>query len=110
MGHHVSLSKKHLETPIGAEFLKLCESIKSDGRLTKEGIISLAHWLGRNKSCGLPAVDYLYGIVERIVADGIVTKEEMAELHAAIEKVMPRDARKVAIHRRKKIEKTKKDK
>jgi len=41
----VSLSKKQLETPAGAELLKLCQSIKSDGQLSKDDIINLANWL-----------------------------------------------------------------
>ena len=99
-----------METTAGAELFRLCESIKADGRLSKGGIIDLAHWLAANKRCGLPAVDYLYGIVERIVADGRVTTDEMKELHAAIEKVMPGDARKAAVDSRKRIEKAVKQK
>jgi hypothetical protein len=106
----VSLSKKQLETTAGAELLKLCESIKSDGRLSKDEIINLAHWLDANKRCGLPAVDYLYGVIKRIVADGRVTTDEMKELHAAIEKVMPDDARKVAVESRKANERAVKQK
>jgi hypothetical protein len=106
----VSLSKKQLATAAGAELLKLCQSIKSDGRLSKDDIINLANWLAANKQCGLPGVDYLYGVVERIVADKKVSADEMKELHAAIEKVMPGDARKSAVESRKGIEKAKKQK
>lgn len=106
----VSLTKKQIETAAGAELLKLCAAIKSDGQLSKEDIIHLAHWLGANKDCGLPAVDYLHGVVERIVADKRVTTDEMKELHAAVEKVMPGDARKAVVESRKAIEKTAKQK
>jgi HIRAN domain len=104
----VSLSKKQLATAAGADLLRLCQSIKSDGRLSKDDIINLASWLTANKQDGLPGVDFLYGVVERIVADKKVTADEMKELHAAIEKVMPGDARKVAVESRKGIEKAKK--
>src|SRR4051794_4112526 len=100
----VSLSKKQLETESGAELLTLCQAIKADGKLSKDGIIQLAHWLGANKDCGLPAVDYLYEVVARIVADGRVTVEEMKELHSAIEKVMPTEERKELAASRKIIE------
>jgi hypothetical protein len=106
----VSLSKKQLETAAGAELLKLCQSIKSDGRLSKDDIINLANWLAANKQCGLSGVDYLYGVVERIVADKRVSADEMKELHVAIEKVMPSDARKGAAESRKAIEKAIKQK
>ena len=85
----VSLSKKQLETPAGAELLRLCQSIKSDGQLSKDDIINLATWLAANRQCGLPGMDYLYGVAERIVADKKVSVDEMKELHEAIEKVMP---------------------
>ena len=45
----VSLSKKQLATAAGAELLKLCQTIKSDGRLSKDDIIDLANWLDANK-------------------------------------------------------------
>src|SRR5262245_34645494 len=105
----VSLSKKQLETAAGAELLSICQSIKSDGKLSADDIIKLAHWLGANKGCDLPAVDYLHSVVERIVADKRVSTDEMKELHAAIEKVMPSDARKEVIDSRKAIEKAAKD-
>jgi hypothetical protein len=106
----VSLTKKQLETPTGTELLSICESIKADGRLSKDEIIALAHWLGANKGCDLPAVDYLYSVVERIVADKRVSTEEIKELHTAIEKVMPTDARGEAISSRKEIERAAKEK
>jgi HIRAN domain len=101
---HVSLSKKQLATPIGAELLGLCESIKSDGQLSKDNIISLAKWLRTHKDCELPAAAFLSEVVERIIADKKVSADEMAELHLAIEKVLPGDVRKTAVESRKVIE------
>jgi hypothetical protein len=109
-GPRVSLSKKQLQTPAGVELLRLCQSIKSDGKLSKDDIINLANWLSANRQCGLPGVDYLYSVVERIVADKKVSVDEMKELHDAIEKVLPGDARKSVAASRKAIEKSKEHK
>jgi hypothetical protein len=109
-GQRVSLSKKQLQTPAGAELLKLCQSIKSDGQISKDEIISLASWLRTHKNCDLPAAAFLTEVLERIVADKRVTAHEMAELHQAIEKVLPGDSRKAVMQSRRSIEKAVKQK
>jgi hypothetical protein len=103
-GPRVSLSNMQLQTPAGAELLALCESIKADGQLSKDDIVRLAQWLRTHRECDLPAVAFLTEVVERIVADKVVSSDEMAELHIAIEKVLPGDARKSATGSRKAIE------
>ncbi len=103
-GNRVSLSKKQLETPTGAELLKLCQRVKTDGRLSKDEIIALLMWLRGHQDADLPAVEYLSSVAERIVADNRVTVSEMQELHEAIEKILPRDVRKVVVERRKAVE------
>src|SRR5262249_33224538 len=42
--------------------------------------------------------------LERVLADGKVTREERKELYAAIEKVLPPEARKEAVANRKEVE------
>jgi hypothetical protein len=106
----VSLTKKNLETASGKELLKLSKSIKSDGRLSKDEVVNLVNWLNANKACGLPAVKYLYSVVKEILADKIISPSEMKELHLAIEKILPPEDRRVAVHRRKEIEKAAKQK
>lgn len=100
----VSLSKRQLETSDGAELHKLLQSIKSDGQLSKAEIVQLIGWLRAHKSCDLPAAAYLTAAIEQIVADKVITTEEMNELHKAIEKVMPSECRESAIDSRKAIE------
>jgi hypothetical protein len=72
--------------------------------LSKDEIVQLVRWLRTNKNCELPAAVFLGAAVEQIVADKLISPEEMVELHKAIEKVMPSDARETAIESRKAIE------
>jgi hypothetical protein len=101
----VSLSKKQLQTPAGAELHAICQSIKADGQLSKEEIVRLAKWLRAHDDCDLPAATYLSSVVERIVSDRVVSATEMAELHEAIERVLPIETRRLATGSRKAIEK-----
>lgn len=103
-GPRISLSKKQIETPAGAELLALCESVKADGQLSKDDIVRLAKWLRTNRECDLPAVAFLADVVERIVADKVVSAVELAELHEAVEKVLPSASRQLATDSRKAIE------
>jgi hypothetical protein len=61
--------------------------------------------VARKQGLWIAAVNFLYEVVERIAADKRVTTDEMAELHKAIEKVLPVDSRKVAVQNRRQIEK-----
>lgn len=100
----VSLSKKQMQTPDGAELHTLLQAIKSDGQLSKAEIVQLIGWLRTHRNCDLPAAAYLNAAIEQIVADKVITLEEMAELHKAIEKVMPGESRESAIDSRKAVE------
>ncbi len=106
----VSISKKQQEEQAGAELLELCQAITDDGVVLKKEIVELIKWLNNHRSSDLPAIGYLKPIVKQIVADGVVTKEEMKELHAAIEKVLPTEQRKHATKQRKAVEEDRKKK
>ena len=108
--NRVSLTKKNLETASGQELLAISKSIKSDGSLSKDEIVNLVNWLNTNKTCDLPAVKYLYSVVKEILADKRISPSEMKELHLAIEKILPPEDRRVAVQRRKEIEKSAKQK
>lgn len=108
MAKRVSLSKSDRATPVGAALLSLCQRITEPGKLTEQGIKELIAWLRNNRDPALPAKEFLTAIVVRIVSDRTVTKDELRELHAAIESVMPRDARAQSVLRRKELAAAKK--
>jgi hypothetical protein len=57
-----------------------------------------------NRGSDLPSIGFLVSTVERILADDVVTAEERRELYAAIETVLPVEARRVAATQRKTVE------
>ena len=85
-------------------YLRFAGRLKRTASCRKTILYKLAKWLRTHKECGLPAVDFLSEIIERIVADKIVSADEMTELHHAIEKVLPGDIRKSTVESRKAIE------
>lgn len=89
----VSLTASQRASAEGAELLSLCQSVTSDGSLAESEIQSLREWLKSNSDSDLPAIAFLIGIVEKIVADGVVTSDESRELFLAMEKVLPQDVR-----------------
>lgn len=105
----VTLSKAQLQEAAGAELLALCQTVTADGVLTDEEVYELRAWLVANRTQQLPAVEFLITTVERILADGKITKEERKELHAAIEKVLPPAARIEAASQRKAVEAAERD-
>ena len=100
----VSLTKAQVQAGLGAELLVLCQSVTEDGSLSKDEILALRAWLETNRSSDLPAIGFLATTLERIIADGRVTKEERKELYQAIEAVLPPELRKEAKQQRKAVE------
>lgn len=100
----LSLTKSQLQTGVGAELLALCQAVTEDGVLSKEEIVALRRWLTVNRAADLPAVAFLVATVERIIADGKVTRDEVQDLYAAIEAVLPPEARKQAVSARRAAE------
>lgn len=100
----VSLTKAQIQEGVGAELLVLCQTVTADGVLTMAEVGELRAWLDTHRSSDLPAVGFLVGTLERILADGRVTPDERKELHTAIEKVLPPEIRKTAVAQRKAVE------
>jgi excisionase family DNA binding protein len=101
MAKRLSLSKSEQATPAGAELVALCLRVTEQGRLTEEGIREVIRWLKENRAADLPAKDYLTQTMARIVADRTIASEELRELHAAIESILPSSSRKIVAQRRK---------
>jgi hypothetical protein len=89
----IAFKKKDLLAGIGAELLSLCSTITADGSISDEEVEQLRTWLDVNKDAKLPAIDFLYEAVARIIADGRVAEEERLSPHKALERVFPMDVR-----------------
>lgn len=101
----VFLTKPELEIDAAKELLKLCLQITDDGKLDLEEIKTLRKWLRVNKDDdSVAAIPYLYDIMARITADGVIDRDELLELQLAIERVIPTANRTPAIQARKKRE------
>jgi hypothetical protein len=100
----VSLTKAQIQEGAGAELLTLCQTITADGVLTAAELTELRAWLKTNRSSDLPAIGFLVTTLERILADGKITKDEQKELYNAIEKVLPPEGRRDAVTQRKAVE------
>lgn len=92
----VSLTAAQIQEGLGAELFSLCQGITADGKLTKAEVITLGLWLRSNKDAPMPGIAMLSETLNRIIADGRVTREEEKELLEAIEKVLPVSYRKEA--------------
>jgi hypothetical protein len=100
----LSITKLQRESAAGAELIALCQTVTEDGSLSSEEVAALEQWLVDHESTGLPARDYLFHTVRKIVADGKVTREEAKELYRAIETVLPVDVREPVRTRRQAVE------
>jgi hypothetical protein len=95
LGKRKSLTKSQIQAGIGAELLTLCQTMTADGVLSDAEITALRNWLEENRSSDLPAICFLITTVEKIMADGKVTKEERLELYKAIEKESIREQKEL---------------
>lgn len=100
----VYLTSPELETDVGSQLMKLCIQITEDGQVDLEEIKSLRRWLRTNqRNEDVVAIPYLCDIMRRITADGVISKDELTELHLAIERVIPKSHRAAATNARKKL-------
>jgi hypothetical protein len=97
----VYLKEAELKTPAGQQLLELCLRMLADGKLDISEIRELRKWLRQNSDhCKVTAVSYLTDIMNRIAADGVIDRDELLELHLAIERVIPRAHREQALRAR----------
>lgn len=96
MALRVRLTKAQRTSIEGTELLQLLQMVTADGTLSAQEVVDLRDWLKRNQDSDVPAIEFLGEVVERVVADGRVTRAEQEELYAAIERVMPADLAGVA--------------
>jgi hypothetical protein len=95
-----SLTKKQLQTEIGIELLSLCQTATADGKLAEQELADLRQWLRDNQTAPLPAIAYLNTVINKVIADGQITRDECRDIHLAIEAVLPMEIRLPARARR----------
>lgn len=100
----LSLTNAQLRDGAGAELFSLCQGITADGKLSKDEVVALGLWLRRNRDAPLPGIAFLSETLDRIIADGHISRDEQRELMEAIEKILPPEARKTAKSARKGVE------
>lgn len=98
----VYLKDAELKTPVGTALLELCLRVSADGKLDITEIREIRKWLRENAvHRQMAAVGYLSDIMERIAADGVIDRDELLELHLAIERVIPKAHRELGQRARK---------
>lgn len=101
----VQLTDSDLATDTGAQLLQVCVKIAEDGRLELPEIKDLRRWLlAHQTNAEISAIHYLLDIMSRITADHIIDKDELLQLHLAVERVIPTTRRTAAMLARKQRE------
>jgi hypothetical protein len=101
----VYLTTPELATDVGKQLLELAVRVATDGTLELGEFKELFRWLRANReSSSVTAVRYLQDIMTRITLDGVVDRDELLELHTAIERVIPALHRAPVVQARKKRE------
>jgi hypothetical protein len=99
----VYLKTSDLESDAGKQLLDLAVRIAMDGKLDLDEINALRSWLRANASnTQIEAIGYLSDIIARIDGDGIIDRDELVELHLAVERVVPQSHRQPIVVARKK--------
>lgn len=99
----VYVKASDLESDAGKQLLDITVRIAMDGKLDLEEIKALRAWLRANESnTDIAAIGYLQEIMKRFAADGVIDRDELIELHLAVERVIPPSHRPPIIEARKK--------
>jgi len=85
----VSLTKSQLSTERGAELFKILCEITRDGLLTNVEIERLRSWLTQSGLNKLPAEKALLDLIERLLANGRISRDERRDLQHEIERILP---------------------
>lgn len=106
----VYLTQPELETDIGKELLQLCLEITRDGKIDLSEIKALRKWLRSHEgNTTVAAIAYLSEIMNRITADNVISRDELTELHLAVERVVPAAVRTAASQARRNRDAKKKE-
>ena len=98
----VFLTNPELDSEAGKQLLGLTVRIATDGKLDLPEIKELRNWLrANNENQTIAAIGYLSDIMARITSDAVIDRDELLELHLAIERVIPTSHRDPIIQARK---------
>jgi hypothetical protein len=101
----VYITTAELETEVGKQLLEMSIRIATDGKLDLPEIKELRSWLLSNQGNeSVAAVSYLQDIMARITADRVIERDELLELHLAVERVIPTSHRHSVLQARKQQE------
>lgn len=94
----VTLTKTQAQSEVGDSLLALLQDITADGEISLGEVDALRDWLKEyaDYRSEIHAVAWLRDLVEAVLEDGVVTKEERVELLLGIERVMPKEQRELA--------------
>lgn len=70
------------------ELVMMCEAILSDGEISLDETKQLLRWLREHRNLALPAVQSLVQLMQQIVSDKVVTREEREELKVALDQLV----------------------
>jgi len=100
----ISITKAQRQTEVAIELISLCETYTEDGTVSDEEIRDLRAWLEQHRSSDIPAIGFLVATVEKVLGDGVITKDERASVYKAIETILPPDLRRDTASRRQAVE------
>jgi len=75
------------QTKEGATLLKFCQGISNENQLTSETVNRVHKWLVANANCGIQAIGRLRSEVERLSADGKLSRSDKSVLFQLITSV-----------------------
>lgn len=104
-----SITRAQLGAADAVELLVLCKTVASDGRLEPAELVAIRNWLNQHPDLEIPAALHLRQVLASVLADGVITTDEVREVQAAIEAVVPPDIRKDLLGARRSVEKADKD-
>lgn len=106
----VYLTPTELQTEVGKELLQLCLEVTKDGRIDLQEIIALRKLLRSHEGdTAVAAIAYLGEIMNRITSDNVINRDELLELHLAVERVLPVAIRTAATQARRNRDAKKKE-
>jgi hypothetical protein len=93
-GPRVTLTKKNIESDVGAELLRILEGITEDGELSDEEIAKLKKWLDNIPSDeNMYAISFLKEMITDALQDGFIDQEERDQIHYGILRTLPKEIR-----------------
>jgi hypothetical protein len=100
----ISITKTQRQAEVAIELISLCGTYTENGTVSEQEIRDLRAWLEQHRSSDMPAIGFLVATVEKVLADGVITKDERESVYKAIETILPPDLRRDVASRRQAVE------